>query len=117
MAKAKKTAKRRAKKGGTNKSAFIRSQTGTAREIVEAGKAKGILFSEGLVYAVRSQDKSKGTKKKRGPGRPKGSSSAAPKRTTNGRSGGTHSEWIAQAFAMGIDRAIKTLTAVRDAIG
>ena len=70
----KKKAKPGRKAGGPNKSAFIRSQPASlkAAEVVAAAKAKGLTITEGLVYAVRSGDKSKGQPKGK-PGRPKGS--------------------------------------------
>jgi hypothetical protein len=44
-----------------NASEFVRSQSSkkSAAEVVEAGAKKGIKFSAGLVYAVRSYDKKK----------------------------------------------------------
>ena len=47
-----------------NASDFVRSQprTMTAPQVVEAGKAKGLKFSQNLVYAVRAASKKKGRK-------------------------------------------------------
>ncbi len=68
---AKKTAGGRGR-GGVNKSAFIRDQPATmsAKAVVEAAAAQGIALTEGFVYNVRSNAKSKGGRKVAGkPGR------------------------------------------------
>ena len=114
----KKRGKRTAESGGVNKSEFIRATPGSAKEVVAAAKAKGIKLTEAFVYAVRSAAKKKSAPKKRGPGRPKGSVNKTKVTKTKGTaSGGAHHTWIAQAFEMGLDKAIKALTAIRDAVG
>ena len=124
--KKKAAAKRAKKRGAINKSAFIRSTAGSAKEVVEAAKAKGIELDEKLVYTVRSNAEKKKSKKnekkgaptkKRGPGRPKGSTNKPrAERRTNAASAGADQAWITEAFAMGLDRAIKVLTTIRAAL-
>lgn len=75
-------------KGGPNKSAFIREQpeTMSAKDVVKAAAAVGLVLAEGLVYNVRSYAKNKAAKTapgpeaapavKRGPGRPSKASPA-----------------------------------------
>jgi hypothetical protein len=61
------------KSSGMNASDFVRSMpNASASDVVAAGKAKGLKFSAGLVYNVRSTAKNK-AKPKGKPGRPKGS--------------------------------------------
>ena len=121
--KKKKSAKKRGKrtaKSGINKSEFIRTTAGSAKEVVAAAKAKGFSLSEAMVYAVRSAAKRKAAPTKRGPGRPKGSTNKTATKTTRSkgqRTVGAHPDWVAEAFAMGLDRAIKVLSTLRSAVG
>lgn len=90
MATKKKTSrKRKAKaigrprgKGGANKSDFIRSLPNDmpAKAVVEAGKAKGMTFSQQLVYNVRAG--ARGGKKGRGPKRVRRAARSAPAEST-----------------------------------
>lgn len=70
--KAKPASKRGASASGANKSAFIRSVSVSmpANDVVKLAASKGIKINAGLVYAVRSSDKSKVGAPKRKPGRP-----------------------------------------------
>jgi len=68
-------------RGGVNKSAFIREQppTMSAKDVVEAAAAQGITLTEGFVYNVRSNAKSKSGPKVAGkPGRRVVSGGALP---------------------------------------
>lgn len=73
MASKKKAAKRsgaRKRRGGPNKSAFIRQYPDApAADVVAKGKAAGLSFSPAFVYAIRSKSR-KGGATKAGPGRP-----------------------------------------------
>jgi hypothetical protein len=66
-------------RGGPNKSAFIRDQpaTMTAKEVVAAAAQAGIVLTEGFVYNVRSNAKTKsGRRAAAQPGRKSGAGKA-----------------------------------------
>lgn len=90
-------------RNGATASDFVRTMPATmkAKEIVAAGKAKGIRLSPNLVYMVRSTDKKNGrTAQKRGPGR---------RRATTVASAGDIATFKKMAFALGISTARRAL--------
>ncbi|HEX7480290.1 MAG TPA: hypothetical protein VF331_20995 [Polyangiales bacterium] len=99
------------KKEGPSLSDFIRTMPDAkAAEVVEAGKAKGLDISTGLVYAVRSAGKNKGEAKPKGkPGRPKGS--ASKKAATGG------SDIQTLAVRMIIEAVEAKLQELKDSVG
>jgi hypothetical protein len=100
-----------AKPAKVNKSAWIRSQPASmkAKDVVVAGKAKGIKLSVGQVYVARSSAKKKTGK--RGPGRPR--KNAAPAMVA---SSGVEGLLRAAAAEIGLSRAVEILSEQRDAV-
>lgn len=97
-----------------NRSAFIRSVPATtpANDVVKLAAAKGIKINAGLVYAVRSADKSKSGAPKRKPGRPPKAASAHPATTsmpTAPRKDDLRHQFVSIAVRIGTDEAQRLL--------
>ena len=94
--------------GKMSASDFVRSQprTMTAPQVVEAGKAKGLKFSQNLVYAVRAA-----AKKKSGGGR--GRKGAAASRAGGGSSEAAFRQLVVD---LGISRARALVNEVEGAL-
>jgi hypothetical protein len=83
-----------------------------AKDVVAAGKAKGIKLSVGQVYVARASAK-KNTGK-RGPGRPR--KNAAPAVAVSSSTAGVEGLLRAAAAEIGLSRAMAILTEQRDAV-
>lgn len=108
----KKTGRRGRGKGGTNKSDFIRSMSNDmpAKDVVEAGKKKGLKFSQQLVYNVRAGEKKGGAKSRRG-GRPARGRAAAAAGAS-----GQEAQFRQLVVDLGVTRAKSLLDEVDDAM-
>jgi hypothetical protein len=97
----------------TNKSAFVRGLPGdmSAKDVVSKAKAAGLTLTENYVYTIRSAAKNKAKKGTgRGPGRPKGSKSAA---VSLGSNGSLEKDFVAAALELGLGNAEKLLAKLR----
>lgn len=104
-----------------NRSAFIRSVPSStpANDVVKLAAAKGIKINAGLVYAVRSADKTKSGAPKRKPGRPRKVAAAAPAQPNTNmpaapRSGDLRHQFVSIAVRIGTDEAQRLLNNLID---
>jgi hypothetical protein len=109
-----------------SKTAFILSQPldMLAKDVIEAGKKAGHVFSDKYVWAVRSANKAKGGAAKvassvagalvkRGPGRPRKNAAVS---TALAAGGSLDAQFARMALDLGIARAESILRKVRDVL-
>jgi hypothetical protein len=105
------------------KTEFVKSQptSMTAKEVVEAAKAKGITLSENLVYAARAAGRKKGGASKKTKGSKKGASKAKPGRkpeVSGSKGSGSLEATLRNAIAeLGLARARAIFAGVEKAFG
>ncbi len=100
------------------KSAFIKSQplTMTAKEVVEAAKAKGITLSENLVYAAGASAKGNGGASKKAKGATKAKPGPKPKKAATSKASSSLEATLRNAIAqVGLSRAREILAQVEKA--
>jgi len=109
-------AKSPAPAAAVNRSAFIRSVPAStpANDVVKLAAAKGIKINAGLVYAVRSADKTKSGAPKRKPGRPRKVTTAQASQPntvvpSGPRAGDLRHQFISIAVRIGTDEAQRLL--------
>jgi hypothetical protein len=99
------------------KTAFIKAQptSMTAKEVVEAAKAKGITLSENLVYAARAASrKGSGGSKKAKKGAKKAKPGPRPKKAATSKGSGSLEATLRNAIAqIGLNRAKEIFEHVR----
>jgi hypothetical protein len=105
---------RAAKRGGVNKSAFVRSLPGTlsAAEVISRARSKGIKLSAAQVYTIRANARRKA--ENGGSTRDRTAIGAVVKRRRTASGGGSEAAFLQMALELGLLRAENILSSLRD---